>query len=76
MERRVDFENAVKGLDCRGLVKCAPARQHLKQHGAEGEDIGPSVDGFATNLLRRHVANGPEHHARYRQRGVRDLSGR
>jgi hypothetical protein len=41
----------------------AAAREHLVQHGPEGEDVGTRVGRVAAHLLRRHVAHGAEHRA-------------
>jgi hypothetical protein len=45
------------------------ARHHLVEHRAEREEIGARVDRLAERLLRRHVGDGAERHARARQLG-------
>ena len=35
------------------------SEQHLREHQAQGEDVGPAVNRCALALLRGHVATGP-----------------
>ena len=35
------------------------SEQHLREHQAQGEDVGPTVNRCALALLRGHVATGP-----------------
>ena len=37
------------------------AGEHLVENRAEAEEVGPGVDGFAADLLRRHVAGRADH---------------
>ncbi len=53
-------------LGRRVAVERSPAREHLVEDGAEGEDVRPGVGGLALHLLRRHVAERPEHDSRLR----------
>ncbi len=45
------------------LCKGALTGHHLKKHAAEREEITPGIDLLATDLLRRHVPDGPHNHA-------------
>ncbi len=46
----------------RFAAKGAPPADHLVEQGAEGEDIGPAVDGLGLGLLGRHVGGGARDH--------------
>ena len=53
----------------RGVAGEGPAaRQHLVQHGPEREDVRAMVRGQAPHLLRGHVAERAQHHARLGRR--------
>ena len=41
-----------------------PAGRHLVEHDAEREEVGAVIDGAAERLLRRHVRDRADHHAR------------
>ena len=42
------------------------AGEHFVEHGAEGEDVGPRIDGVPLRLFRGHVGHGAHDHARTR----------
>ncbi len=66
--RRIPGEDRRRDV-YRGLTReGAPPREHLIEHAAEREDVRPVVHGLAAQLLGRHVAAGPEHHAGARGR--------
>ena len=44
------------------------SREHLVEHGAEGENVRPVVGGLAAHLFGGHVTGGPQHHSRRRAR--------
>jgi hypothetical protein len=65
LSRRVglSFEDRRHGL-CGGFPReSSPSRDHLIQHAAQGENIAASVGRRAPDLLRRHIAYGPQDHA-------------
>jgi hypothetical protein len=37
-------------------LECAPPREHLVQHGAEGEDVGAMIGRRRADLFGRHIA--------------------
>jgi hypothetical protein len=57
-------ERRVQDLDGVAAVEGRPAREHLEQHGARGEEVAPRVEAVAGHLLRRHVARRAHQHAR------------
>ena len=63
---RLLLQDRVQRLDRRVPVERPAARQHLVEHRPEREDVGAVVRGLAPRLLRRHVADRPQHHARPR----------
>ena len=69
---RLLLQDRVQRLHRRVAVERPAARQHLVEHRPEGEDVGAVVRRLAPRLLRGHVADRPQHHARRRlprQRG-------
>lgn len=44
-------QNGDEGFGGRGTLECAPSRQHLVKHAAEGEDVGAGVRALAAYLL-------------------------
>ena len=56
VSRRIDGEERQLARALEG----PPAREHLVEHGAEGEDVGARVHRAALGLLRRHVGGGAE----------------
>ena len=47
-------QNRIVGDGCRPGLERLSAGGHLVEHGAEGEEIGPRIDGFPARLLGRH----------------------
>ena len=62
--RRVFFQDGRHRFGRSVAPECALARKHFVQNCSESENIGARVGRFAANLLRRHVTDGAEHHAR------------
>ncbi len=61
----------------------APARDHFVEHRSEGKLVRPEIENLAERLLRRHVADRPQHDAglrrgrdRRRLRHLARLAGR
>ena len=50
--------------------KGALAGEHFVQDAAEGEDVAAGIGRLAGNLLRRHIADRSDDHARLSIRGV------
>ena len=72
---RIVLENRGHPLDRRIAAEGGTAREHLVEDRAEREDVGAVVGGFATHLLRGHVAGRSQHEAgagRWRGAEVRD----
>ena len=57
---RVDRENRVERLECTGPLERRRSGEHLVQHDAQREEIGASINIFATHLFGRHVAGGAD----------------
>ena len=53
----------------------ACAGQHLIEHGAECEQVGAPVYGFAAHLLGCHVADRAHHHAWFGRQGRVRIAG-
>ncbi len=49
------------------LVERPLTRQHLDQHGSEGEQVRTRVERSGSYLLRRHVGHRPDELARHRE---------
>ena len=60
---RLLVEDRAECFDRGGPFERPPAGQHLVEHAAEGEDVGPRIDALAPHLFRRHVAHGAEQSA-------------
>ena len=69
--RRLFPEDRRHRLRGRVAVECSLAREHLVENRAEREDVASGVGRLAFDLLRRHVAERPEHDARLRGAGRR-----
>ncbi len=54
---RQDRDHRVGG---RGTGEGGASREELEENGSEREDVGPAVHGFSSDLLRRHVVDGPD----------------
>ena len=67
--RRVFLQDRRHRVGGRVAVERAPAREHLVEDRAEGEDVAARVGGLAADLLGRHVAERAEHDAGLRARG-------
>ena len=59
--RRAVVQQAGNHLVRRPAAEETPARQHLVEHAAEGEDVAAPVHPSAGHLFGRHVAEGTEH---------------
>jgi hypothetical protein len=62
--RRVDVHDRGNEARLALALKRLPAGQHLVEHDAEREDVGPGIDAAPFHLLGRHVANRAENHSR------------
>src|SRR5262249_20502796 len=62
--RRLCIQNRVHRLDRRIALERSLARQHLVENGAEGEDVRAMIGLLPAHLLRRHIADSAQHHAR------------
>ena len=60
--RRGDVQNRVQRVDARTPGERPAPGEHLVEHDPGAEDVATVVDRCALRLLRRHVADGPEHH--------------
>ena len=74
---RFPHENSGHRLGRRVRVKCAPARQHLVEDGAEGEHVAAVIGDRPLRLFGRHVPGGAHDHSGLRRehaqgRRVRD----
>ena len=68
---RLFVQHGADGIGRGAAPKRCGAGQHLVQHRAEAEDVGPMVGAKAARLFRRHVA-GRAHHRRDLHAGDRD----
>lgn len=50
------MQNRCERFGRRGLLRRSPARQHLVQDQAKGEDVRAVVDVLPPYLFRRHIA--------------------
>ena len=58
--RRFPLENGGNQTRPALSVESPSPRQHLVEHGPEGEEVGPAVRVFALELLRRHIRVSPQ----------------
>ena len=73
-ERRgVFMEHRGHRLDGRVAGEGPPARQHLVEDHAKGEQVRALVDGASGHLLRRHICHGADHGAHGGPRPGREL---
>ena len=63
------LQDRVHRLDRAVAPERSHAREHLEEHRPEGEDVRAVVHRLAPDLLGRHEAHRPQHHARFRGRG-------
>jgi hypothetical protein len=64
---RLVVEDGVTALDHCCARKGALPGQHLVDHRAQTEDVGPRVQRLPADLLGRHVAHRPQHRASLRR---------
>ena len=67
------MEDGAHQLDGLTLRKSALAGGHLVHHGAGGIDVTAGIDGFAAQLLRRHVGQSAGDAARDLGEAARDV---
>ena len=76
--RRIAVEDAIGDVGRRLALERQPAGEHLVEHDAQREQVGPRVERAAPHLLRRHVGERAHHRPRLRleQRPGRDRGRR
>ena len=56
------LEHRVEGFDPAVARESASSGEHLVEHAPERKDVGTRVGALPAHLLRRHVADRPDHH--------------
>ena len=59
-------ENGAGRFDSRAAAEWRPTRQHLVEDHSQREDVRSGIDFVASDLLGRHIADRPQHDARFR----------
>ena len=66
--RRIVFQHCVHCFHGRIAAEWLRSADHLVENNPQAEEVGAMVRHLSANLLRRHVGNGPQDHARLRGR--------